>query len=703
MSDERLDPTDAANASALWQGLVERMPAVTYVADFDEDGTLRYVSPQIERLIGYPPEAFLEEDELWYRCVHPDDLARLRAEERRAFATKTEFECEYRMVHRDGRVRVVWERDRIVRGPDGEILGSQGVVVDMTELRTAEAGARSERDRAERYLDLAGTTIVVLDVEGRITLLNRAGHELLGYEEGALVGADFVDVAIAPEARAEARVLFARMMTGEEEMPEYENTVVAADGTPRVVAWRNTILRDDEGTITGTMSAGLDVTERRRAEEQVAYLAYHDPLTGLPNRALLAEHLELAMARARRDDRAVALLYLDLDDFKLVNDSLGHAAGDRLLTKVALRLRARRRDSDLLARQGGDEFLLLLCDLKPDEAVAAAERAAAAMVDNLQTPFVVAGAEFHIGASVGISVFPRDAQDPETLLRHADAAMYQAKSTGRDEVRIFDGDRGEPLRRLSMTSRLRQAIVDEQLELHWQPIVSPVTGELHALEALVRWDDPVRGLVLPGEFIPFAEETGIIERLGEHVVELLCRQKLAWQREGLAPVTTVNISPRELRRPDFLSRLSGALAQHGVDPASVMLEITESAAMQDPERTGPALRRLADTGVRIAIDDFGAGYSSLARLIQLPVHLLKIDGSFLAAAPSDPAAAAVLTAVVQLSQSLGIAAVAEGVETHAQREFLVDLRCPLAQGFLLGRPVVASALTGLWPATSTAA
>jgi EAL domain-containing protein (putative c-di-GMP-specific phosphodiesterase class I) len=274
--------------------------------------------------------------------------------------------------------------------------------------------------------------------------------------------------------------------------------------------------------------------------------------------------------------------------------------------------------------------------------------------------------------------------------------MYQAKADGHDEVRLYDGSRSEPLRRLSMTSRLRQAIAEDQLVLHWQPIVVPSTGELRALEALVRWEDPVRGLVLPGEFVPFAEETGLIERLGEHVVELACRQRRAWQDEGFEPSITLNLSPRELRREGLVDQIGATIAAHGIDPSCVALEITESAAMQDPERTGPALRRIAETGVRVAIDDFGAGYSSLARLIELPVEWLKIDRSFLAAAPTDPAAAAVLTAVVQLAQSLGMQAVAEGVETEAQRELLIDLECPLAQGYLLGRPMpAAQVLSGL--------
>jgi diguanylate cyclase (GGDEF)-like protein/PAS domain S-box-containing protein len=692
---ERTTP-DLADAASLWRTLVEHIPAVTYVAEADEDARLLYVSPQVEGLLGHPAEALLADDDLWYRCVHPDDLERVRAEERRSAREAYDFECEFRMVDAEGQVHDVWERETRVLDEDGVARRVQGIVLDVSALRQAESELRAERDRAARYLDLAGTTIVVLDPDGTILLVNRAGYELLSHAEGELEGVDWFERFVAEAHRAHGRAHHAKLLAGEADATTFESPVLLPDGTTRTVAWHSTLLCDEHGAVTGSMNAGLDVTERRAAEEQIAFLAYHDPLTGLPNRALLAEHLDLSLARARREDRAVALLYLDLDDFKLVNDSLGHAAGDRLLTKVALRLQARRRDTDLLARQGGDEFLLLLSDLDPETAVESALAAAQGLVENLQTPFVVAGAEFNTGASVGISVFGVDAHDAEALMRHADAAMYQAKADGHDEVRLYDGSRSEPLRRLSMTSRLRQAIAEDQLVLHWQPIVVPSTGELRALEALVRWEDPVRGLVLPGEFVPFAEETGLIERLGEHVVELACRQRRAWQDEGFEPSITLNLSPRELRREGLVEQIGATIAAHGIDPSCVALEITESAAMQDPERTGPALRRIAETGVRVAIDDFGAGYSSLARLIELPVEWLKIDRSFLAAAPTDPAAAAVLTAVVQLAQSLGMQAVAEGVETEAQRELLIDLECPLAQGYLLGRPMpAAQVLSGL--------
>jgi diguanylate cyclase (GGDEF)-like protein len=424
----------------------------------------------------------------------------------------------------------------------------------------------------------------------------------------------------------------------------------------RIVEWRNRVLRDDDGRITTTLSSGLDVTERRAAEERIAHLAYHDSLTGLPNRALLREHLEPALARARRAGRSVALMYLDLDDFKAVNDSFGHDAGDELLCQVAERLVSRRRASDVLARQSGDEFMLLLTDLggDPGEATVAA---AGGMLDTLSEPFRVGDESFHISGSIGISIFPRDADDAATLLRHA-------------------VERGE-------------------LRLHWQPIVSPADGALHAVEALVRWQDPARGLVAPAEFIPIAEETGLIEEIGAWVVDALAHQRAAWRAQGADPRVHLNVSPRELRYSYFADRMLERIAAHGQGLDGLTIEITETVAMRERARTEPMLRQLVEAGARVAIDDFGSGYSSLTRLRELPVSVLKLDRTFLVDVPERREATAVVTAVIELAAALDMAAVAEGVETEAQRAFLVDRGCPLAQGFLLGRPAPAADLAAL--------
>lgn len=557
------------------------------------------------------------------------------------------------------------------------------------EPAAAEAALDDERARAQVFLDLSGAVIVVLDADDRITQVNRAGTELLGHTESELLGQDFC-TACVPEADRErtAQALEAARASGLE-TDLVDTDVVTAGGRVHTIAWRHTALTDPGGRVIATVCSGIDITERRRHMQEITHLAYHDPLTGLPNRALLEEHLELALARARRHAEAVALLYLDLDGFKLVNDSLGHAAGDELLCAVTTRLSERRRGSDLLARQGGDEFLLLLADLPRMGAEQTARRVADGLLRSLASPFVVAGAEFHIGASVGISLYPRDAPTADELLRHADAAMYQAKADGRGTVCVYREDPHEPLERLSMTSRLRKAITRGEFVLHYQPIVTPERLELRRLEVLVRWQDPLRGLVLPGDFIGFAEETGFVDRIGDHVVAAACEQIGAWERAGIAvPPVMINVSPRQLRRPDFGTRLRRQIGRTDLADR-ITVEITESDVMTDAPRTERVLRELAELGIGVAVDDFGLGYSSLARLRQLPVQSLKIDRSFLVGVPDDREAAAIVTAIIELAAALGMDAVAEGVETDAQRRFLVERGCPLAQGYLLGRPAPA--------------
>jgi diguanylate cyclase (GGDEF)-like protein len=425
---------------------------------------------------------------------------------------------------------------------------------------------------------------------------------------------------------------------------------------------------------------------------EVAYLAYHDAVTGLANRAGLLRHLHTAVARAHADGSAVALLYLDLDDFKLVNDGLGHATGDEVLRLVADRLRPLVREGDVLARHGGDEFLIVLGDLpigredgraEPERrAVAVCHRIAAA----LDEPLRVRGAELHLRASVGSSVYPFDAEDTETLLRHADTAMYEAKGMG-GGFAVYRRDAAvDPLAHLSLAARLRRAIEAGELVVHYQPIFRLQQGEALGVEALVRWRQPDGSLVAPDRFVPLAERTGLIDALGDCVFETVCRQLAAWSRDGLNPRVGVNLSPRQLRRPDLPERLVERIEAHGLDAGRFVMELTESSWTVEASKTIPALDRLRAAGLRLALDDFGAGYSSLSRLRDLPVDVIKIDRAFLPGVPHDPQATAIVTAIMQLAEACGCDVVAEGIEDDEQLRFLVDSGCALGQGYLLARP-----------------
>jgi diguanylate cyclase (GGDEF)-like protein len=444
-----------------------------------------------------------------------------------------------------------------------------------------------------------------------------------------------------------------------------------------------------------------DVQKRKLLEGELRQLAFRDQLTGLANRSLLEELLSAALARARRKSLAVALICLDVNDFKLVNDSLGHAGGDRLLCEVTRRLDEAIRAEDLLARYGGDEFLIMIPDIYADEAglseaaldVAARlfERITAAMA----SPFNVANAVFHIEVSAGVSIFPRDALHADAMHRHADAAMYQAKSTGSGMLAFDPAHTHDPLESLSKSAVLRRALVGGELELHYQPIFRVSDARIMGVEALIRWQKPDGELVLPGEFLPVAEQTGLIEELGDFVLSALCAQAVAWRSAGLHPNLGLNVSPRQLRRPGLAAHFHAEVVRHGLDPAQFVLELTESAWTLEADRMGPVLQQLRAFGFALALDDFGAGYSTLSRLLRLPIDVIKIDRSFLASIPADAHAAAIVTAILQLADACGCDVVAEGVETEGQLQFLIKRGCSLCQGFWLSRPVPAEQVTCL--------
>jgi diguanylate cyclase (GGDEF)-like protein len=429
------------------------------------------------------------------------------------------------------------------------------------------------------------------------------------------------------------------------------------------------------------------------AADQVEYLAYHDSLTGLPNRAAMDAALAEAIAEARLTGTAVALAYVDLNDFKRVNDSLGHDTGDRLLREVAVRLRRTVRPGDMLARRGGDEFLVLLRGL-PLLARAEAEAVGQRVCDSLAAPFAFGAAELLVDASIGVSVFPGDADSAAALLHHADAAMYEAKSTG-GGMAVYGADTANPLERLEMAARLRRAIERGELELHHQPIWHADGSGIMGSEGLVRWRHPDLGLIPPGDFIPVAERTGVVDALGDWVLEAMCRQGAEWLAHGMQPHIGINISPRQLRRAGFADKAAAMVEAHGLEHNRFVLELTESAWSLEGSRLLPVLHDLRAKGFTLAIDDFGAGYSSLWRLSELPVQIIKVDRAFMNGVPDDPQASAVYAAILQLVETVGCDVVAEGVETAAQLAFVADLGCEIVQGFHLGRPLPAAEATAV--------
>jgi diguanylate cyclase (GGDEF)-like protein len=436
-------------------------------------------------------------------------------------------------------------------------------------------------------------------------------------------------------------------------------------------------------------NAGLEaeIAERRLADQRVVHMAHHDALTGLPNRTLLADRVGQAIARAHRSGGKLAVLFLDLDRFKNVNDSFGHAVGDMLLTAVAARLTASRREEDTVARLGGDEFIISI----PDVADAAeAESVAARILADLAKPFSINGHQLHADGSIGIALYPRDGDTAETLMRNADTAMYHAKESGRGNFQFFSAQLTERVsRRLSTETNLRRALERGEFIVHYQPLMNLTTGRIDGAEALLRWPQQDQHLVSPVEFIPIAEETGLIVPLGEWVLLEACAQAQAWQAQHPGLRIAVNLSARQFRQKNLIGMIEQALGESRLAPSLLELELTEGMLLHNVEEATHILARLDEIGVHLAIDDFGTGYSSLSYLKRFPIHTLKIDRSFVRDISTDPDDAAIVTAIVAMARSLNLRVTAEGVETEEQATFLRSLTCDKAQGFYFGRPMPA--------------
>jgi diguanylate cyclase (GGDEF)-like protein/PAS domain S-box-containing protein len=551
------------------------------------------------------------------------------------------------------------------------------------ERKQAEHALRDAYAMLSNLIDAAPLAIQMLDRAGCIRLWNPASSRMLGWNLGEVFGKP--PPFLLDQDLQHFAALLRLALHGETSVGQ-EMTCRTRDGTILDVLVSIAPHRMDGSTVSGAICMMVDVTERKRAEALMVYLATHDRLTALPNRNLLDDRIAQAIRHAQRTNRLVAVMFLDLDRFKLVNDSLGHDRGDYLLEKIAHRLRGCVRADDTVARLGGDEFVVLMPDLQREEDAGVVARKVLA---TLPAPVRLDSEEVSVSTSIGIALYPRDGESSHDLLKNADSAMYTAKESGGHTYRFYSPEMNERLlERLSLEGGLRRALEGGEMLMHYQPIVALDSGRLAGVEALVRWNSAERGLVPPGSFIPLAEVTGLIVPLGEWTLRRACEQVAGADPLQLADCSvSVNLSPRQFLEDDLEERICAALEGSGLAAERLELEITEGVIMQHIERAVPKIRRLRESGVRIALDDFGTGYSSLGYLKQFAVDRIKIDRSFVHGLPGDQGDAAIVRAILALARSLGIEVVAEGVESAAQRAFLLDEGCRLGQGFLFSRPV----------------
>ena len=564
--------------------------------------------------------------------------------------------------------------------------------------RAANAEALfEEKERVRVTLDSIGDAVLCTDVHCRVTYLNKVAEGLTSWPGAEAVGQPIENVfrIIDAASRETADYPMASAIRDDRTVALAANCVlVRRDGTETAIEDSIAPIHDRRGHVSGAVMVFRDVSVSRAQTLRMSYQAQHDILTDLPNRILLDDRLSQAIALARRHDQKLAVLFLDLDRFKHVNDSLGHAVGDRLLQSVAQRLLTCVRASDTVSRQGGDEFVILLSEVtQPQDPAVAADKILVAM----STPHHVGEHDLHLTASIGIVIYPDDGADAATLMRNADSAMYHAKENGRSNYQFFEPDMNlRAVERQSLENGLRTAVERHELVLHYQPKLILDAGTITGVEALVRWRHPQRGLMLPAAFIPIAEESGAIVQIGRWVLREACRQARAWQDAGLPPLSmAVNISTVELRAKGFVAGVRAVLAETGLDPRYLELELTETILMQDSISTAAVLRALKDIGVQLALDDFGTGYSSLSHLRRFPIDTLKIDQTFVRDLMTQADDASIVSAMINMGRSLHMQVVAEGVETREQLGFLREQRCPEGQGHYFSQPLVAVDLAGL--------
>lgn len=696
-----VDISERKHAEQRFRLMVEATPSAMLIVNRQSDITL--VNSQVERLFGYGRAELIGANvEMLIAPSFRMAFSSLRNDF--FFATPkpsvTGEQRELLGLTKDGGEIPVEIRLTPIETHEG--LVSLVSIVDLTERKRAEQLALAEHSHQLRQsiLDSIPFSVIAMDLDGRVTTCNPATVNMLGYRREELVGKNAALLLHLPDeleryavrvsyelniaVAADHTALIAKARQGNSD--ENEWTYRRKDGSQIPVQVSIAPLRDRNDNITGYLTVAYDISDRKRAEAAILRMAHHDALTGLPNRVLLMDRLQMAIKQAQKDQQLVCVLLLDLDHFKRINDSLGHHVGDSLLIALSRRLQSHLRDGDTLARLGGDEFMIILPDAKSRESI---QSAVDRIVAHVATPVTVGEHELLVTTSVGGALYPIDGLDARTLIQHADSAMYAAKAAGRNNAQWFnEAMLRQSQHKLQLSNSLRAALESEQFHLVYQPKVSLRTGEITGLEALIRWEHPTLGNIPPDQFIPFAEESELIVPIGEWVLRRACGEIMQLQSMLGRPLNiAVNVSPRQLQHGNWIAQIKQALKESGLPGTSLEVEVTEGMLIQNPKDSADLLEDVRGLGVRVVIDDFGTGYSSLSYVTRLPVDKLKIDRAFVRDLTIDTNDAAVVDAIIAMSHSLGLTVIAEGVETQEQLQYLQSRNCDEAQGYYFG-PVV---------------
>lgn len=657
--------------------------------DWDIKKGVYYFSIEWKGVLGYDENELNKTIETWRDLLHPDD----RIEANNILDQYLEskggvYECTYRLRCKDGKYRWILSRGKGVWDKEGHPVRIAGSHTDITEQMQLEESLRSEKELSRSIIYEAKMLIVVFNKEGRIIQFNPYAEKIIGFKKEEILGKKSLQVLVSNDD--DQNKIFQEILRGEN-LSSRETDIRCKNGDYVTILWDNILLHDLQGNIQGVISIGINITERREMEDKLHMMAYFDTLTGLPNRAFFEQEVKNAICKLDQSNQKAALIYIDIDDFKNINDTMGHVVGDYLIQHVRDILLEHFHLPHVIARLGGDEFAILLNNIQNESYIIPKIEI---FMEKLRKPWLFEGKSYYISVSMGVAIYPDHGTNYSILMQNADTAMFYIKDKGKDNFVIFESSMfKKTLKYIEMSNQLRIAIEKQEFLLYYQPQFDLTTGKIIGVEALIRWNHPIRGLIPPIEFIPLAEKTGHIVQIDEWVLKTACRQKRSWEKKGYSPIKiSVNISSHMITESRLVTEVQDLIQDYKINPREIEIEVTETVVMVEFDKAIKVLQSLKDLGISIALDDFGTGYSSLTYLQTLPFDILKIDRDFLKNVENGNEEIYIFRAIVDLAHNMGLKVVAEGVETKEQIEYLHKNNCDFAQGYYFSRPIPASEL-----------
>ncbi|MFA5322730.1 MAG: EAL domain-containing protein [Smithella sp.] len=678
-----MDITERKIMEEKYQSILENIQEGYFEVDLA--GNFTFFNDSVCRVLGYSAEELMGMNNRQY-TPDKEALKKVYQAYNQVYQTGQPLkEFGWPILTKDGVKKYIEGSISLLKDSSGKPIGFRGVTHDVTERKNAEEALRQSEEKHRNILENIQEAYFEVDLAGNFTFFNDSLCRLTGCEREELTGANYKQFSDQEMSKKTFKV-FHNVFIKDESVDAFDWQIIRKDGSRRYIEASVSLRKKSSGQPIGFRGVIRDITERKRIEQELNHMATHDVLTGLPNRLMFSQLLDHSIQSAQRNKKQLAVFFIDLDRFKTINDSLGHEAGDKLLMEMALRFKQSLRNVDVVGRLGGDEFIILIEDFNNLKQV---ETLAHKILSTVMKPMFLMGEECRVTASIGISIYPKDGQDEQSLMKNADIAMYFAKEDGKNNYKLYSENiQSIASERLSIETNLRRALERNELSLNYQAKLDLKTREITGVEALLRWYNPYLGSITPPQFIPIAEETGMIVAIGRWVLKTACAQNIAWQRQGLPPVCmAVNLSLRQLLDENLLNDIKTTLQETGLKPNLLELEITESMVMHNPQRLISLLKKIKEIGVRLAIDDFGTGYSSLAQLKNFPVDTLKVDRSFIRNIPHDSENKAITEAIINMGKTLSLVVVAEGVETQEEESFLREQVCDEMQGFYFSRPI----------------